>query len=277
MMHYSVACIQLNSANRMEENIEEVERLVREAAKEGAKLICLPENAFLMVAQGAEYGSYAFDEVNHIALIAMQHLAKELGCMLLIGSVAVKSETSNKYYNRSLLMNGEGEITARYDKIHLFDAQLPNGENYTESARFEAGNRAVLAETPAGKLGLTICYDVRFPHLHRSLAKAGAEILTVPAAFTYQTGSMHWHTLLRARAIETGCFVLAPAQCGVHPGNRRTYGHSLIIDPFGNILNEGTENEVGIIHARLEMGKVKAAREALPALRHDRNFSLSEG
>jgi predicted amidohydrolase len=173
--------------------------------------------------------------------------------------------------NRSLLFNPSGQIVARYDKIHMFDANVAENESYSESANFRGGNRAVVASVPWGKLGMTICYDVRFPHLYRTLAKAGADIITVPSAFTVTTGKLHWHILLRARAIETGCFVVAPAQCGTHDGGRRTYGHSLIIAPSGEIMAEAADKPE-IITAELNLAKVTEARHKLPSLKHDREF-----
>ena len=184
---------------------------------------------------------------------------------------------SGKSYNRSLLIDDKGALVAHYDKIHLFDVQLAGGETYAESDRILPGAQAVLAPTPWGALGMTVCYDVRFPALYRVLAKAGAALISVPAAFTYTTGRAHWHVLLRARAIETGCFIIAPAQCGLHPGNRRTYGHSLIVAPWGEILAEASETETGIIHATLEMNKVADARGMVPSLRHDRDFKIPVG
>jgi len=198
-------------------------------------------------------------------------LARELGVWLLVGSIHPVSD-NGKRWNRSLLFTPEGRLAASYDKIHLFDVTLANGETYAESDRMRAGDTATLAETPWGKLGMTICYDLRFPALFRYLAQQGALFLSIPAAFTYTTGKAHWHALLRARAIENGCFVFAPAQCGTHPGNRRTWGHALIVSPWGEILAEAPEETPGIITAVIDTEKVREARAMIPSLRLDRSF-----
>lgn len=268
MVTVVAACVQLNSGDNASQNVKLAEELVRDAAARGASFVALPENALFMQAPGK--GLHPSCEGSIARLGA---LAEKLGIWLLIGSVHVPS-ADGRSYNRSLLLNDKGVIVARYDKIHLFDVTLANGEVYAESDKISAGTEAVLAPTPWGKMGLTICYDVRFPQLHRLLAQAGAGIITVPAAFTYTTGSAHWHVLLRARAIETGCFVIAPAQCGTHPGNRKTFGHSLIISPWGEILAEGSENEPGVILATLDMDKVGEARTMIPALTHDKPLKL---
>ncbi len=267
----TAACIQLNSTDNMAANIEAVKIYVGHAAREGANLITLPENAFLMEAPGAPRTLYA--EEDHPGISAAASLAQTHHCWLLVGSVAVKTDDSGKTANRSLLFSPDGRITARYDKIHLFDVTLPGGEVYAESARMLAGEKAVLAHTPKVDIGLSVCYDVRFPQLYRALAQAGASILTVPAAFTSVTGEAHWHTLLRARAIENGCYVLAPAQTGAHPGGRKTYGHSLIIDPWGTVLADAGEH-AGIITATLDLAMVKNIRARLPSLQHGRDFTV---
>jgi predicted amidohydrolase len=192
----------------------------------------------------------------------------------LIGSMQIKIDAT-ACANRSFLFDPQGRVVARYDKIHMFDVDLDGGESYRESRRFRAGDRAVLADTPWGKIGLTVCYDVRFAYLYRALAQAGASFIAVPSAFTVPTGKAHWSTLLRARAIETGCFVFAPAQCGLHAEGRRTYGHSLIVAPWGDVLAEAGE-EPGVIHADIDPAKVEEARRMVPALRHDRRFSGPE-
>ncbi|HEY0901864.1 MAG TPA: carbon-nitrogen hydrolase family protein, partial [Micavibrio sp.] len=201
-------------------------------------------------------------------------LARELGVWIMAGSISVLLP-EEKILNRSILIDAQGNIVADYDKIHLFDVDLPTGEVHRESAIVKPGTKATVAMTPWGKLGMAICYDLRFANLFRTLAKAGAAILTVPAAFTVPTGQAHWHTLLRARAIENGAFVLAPAQVGTHEGGRETYGHSLIIDPWGRILGEGDGQNPGIIMAELDLSAVKTAREAIPALLHDREYSIA--
>lgn len=276
-----IACIQTNSADDMAENIRVIGAQVKEAAGQGAQFIALPENAFLM-AVGDSFHSQVYLPEEHPALQAVQQWAAELNVWILIGSIAVKQGTrhkaqSAKYLNRSYLISPQG-IAAHYDKIHLFDVSVPNGESHLESARFDAGDKAVIAQTPWGKLGMTICYDVRFPHLYRTLAKAGAEMLTTPAAFTRFTGEKGgWHILNRARAMETGCFVIAPAQCGTHMGanGRKTYGHSLIIHPWGDILAEAGE-EPCIITAEIDLAEVAKTRAIMPSLAHDREFAVKK-
>jgi predicted amidohydrolase len=203
-----------------------------------------------------------------------EKLARELKVWILIGSVQLPS-SPGKSWNRSLLIDDTGKTVAHYDKIHLFDVTLKNGETYSESARITGGGEAVIAHTPWGKLGMTICYDVRFPHLYRTLAQAGAEFLSIPSAFTHTTGTAHWHALLRARAIENGAYVFAPAQCGEHPGNRKTYGHSLIVNPWGEIIAEAGEDKTGIITATIDTDAVRKARLMIPSLTHDRAFGIT--
>jgi predicted amidohydrolase len=202
-----------------------------------------------------------------------QALARELGIWLHIGSMAVLA-TPDKIANRSFLFTPDGAIAASYDKIHMFDVQLPDGESYRESKSFQAGDRAVLAELPWGRLGLTICYDLRFPTLYRALAKAGASFIAVPSAFTVPTGQAHWHTLVRARAIETQCFVFAAAQAGEHENGRRTFGHSLIVSPWGGILAEGDGVNPSVIFADVELEAIAEARRRVPSLEHDRPFEV---
>jgi predicted amidohydrolase len=201
--------------------------------------------------------------------------AKELSCWILLGSVGIKVPDDTRIANRSFLISPAGEITARYDKIHMFDAVIGAGETYSESQRCRPGDTAVVASLPWGRLGMTICYDVRFPALYRALAHAGSVFLSVPSAFTQPTGAAHWETLLRARAIENGCFVFAPAQCGVHPGERRTYGHALIVDPWGRVLADAGDG-VGFVCADIDLGEVARARERLPVLLHERPFHVAQ-
>ncbi|HEU5046497.1 MAG TPA: carbon-nitrogen hydrolase family protein [Rickettsiales bacterium] len=269
MTQFTISLVQLNTQDDLAANIRAVESYVRESARKGAELICLPENTFIMRAQ--EDAQYS-DQGEGVE--TCRKLAQELGVWILIGSIKTPA-TGGKFYNRSLLINASGDIVAQYDKIHLFDVTLKNGETYHESARIEGGQKAVIAQTPWGKLGMTVCYDVRFPHLYRTLAQAGADFLCVPAAFTYTTGSAHWHTLLRSRAIETGCYVLAPAQCGTHPGSRRTYGHSLAFTPWGELIAEAPEAEAGITLVQVDTDKIREARSMVPSLTHDRGFGLT--
>ena len=210
------------------------------------------------------------------AVPIFKQLARRLKIFLLIGSLAIKKSSRSKIiFNRSMLINDKGEIIARYDKIHMFDVQLKNNESYSESKIYQAGNDAVLARTPWGVLGMTICYDLRFPVLYRKLAQRGAYFFSVPSAFTQFTGKDHWHVLLRARAIENGCFIFAPAQCGKHPGNRKTFGHSLIVDPWGKIIAEA-KNGVGYILANIDTRLVVKARSMIPSLQKNAKFNIQK-
>lgn len=268
----TVSCIQTNSAPRLEENLIAVEKQLHAVKAKGAQLAVLPENVLCMARRLPDKLAQAFPEAGHPGVARLAALSRELGLWLVGGSVSIR-QPDGKMANRSLLFTPEGGIAARYDKIHLYDADPKPGETYRESAEIAPGEKAVLAETPWGGLGLTICYDVRFPHLYRGLAQRGAVMLTVPAAFTETTGKVHWHTLLRARAIENGCFVFAAAQTGEHEGGRRTYGHSLIIAPWGEVLADaGTET--GDITVTIDLAKVAEARRAIPSLQHDRPFAF---
>ncbi len=262
-----VACVQLSNRRDTADNIDAVVAAIRAAAV-AADLIALPENADRMEPDLERLRAGAEDEATHRALAAYRATAAEVGRWLLIGSLGVRRD-DGAHVNRGYLIGPDGAARAIYDKIHMFDVDLPNGETYRESDRCAPGDRAVLADTPWGGLGMTICYDLRFPHLYRTLAQRGARLLAVPAAFTRRTGEAHWHVLLRARAIENGCFVIAPGQCGTHAENRRTYGHSLIVDPWGEVLADGGPGP-GIITARLDLSRVEDARRMIPSLRHDR-------
>ena len=264
------ACVQLNAGTEIAANLKTAADLVRRARDEGADLIALPENATMVVQGRTKVLERARPEPDHPAIPAFADLARETGALLLVGSLAIRL-TGDRVANRSYLFGLDGDVVATYDKIHMFDVDLPGGESYRESATFQPGNRAVLAPTPWGGLGMTICYDLRFAHLYRALAQSGAAILSVPAAFTRPTGQAHWHTLLRARAIETGCFVIAPAQTGTHDEGRQTYGHSLIVAPWGEVLADAGE-DVGVVTADLDMARVAEARGAVPAITHDRAF-----
>jgi predicted amidohydrolase len=207
------------------------------------------------------------------SLAHFRALARELGIWLQIGSMSIKL-SEEKLANRAFLISPEGAVTARYDKIHMFDVSLPNGETYRESRRYVSGKDVVVAPLPWGGLGITICYDMRFPAVYRALAKAGADFLTMPSAFTKQTGEAHWHILLRARAIEAQCYVFAAAQGGKHENGRETYGHSLIVDPWGRIVAEAKGVEPGVVVAEIDPAKVADARQRLPSLEHDRPFGV---
>lgn len=255
----------------MQANIDAASDLVHQAKDQGARLVFMPENVAMMEWGVKNITAKAMTEKSHWALKAFQDLAKETGLWLHCGTLAVKED--GRVANRTYVLNQDGKITASYDKIHMFDVDLDGGESYRESEIFQAGNKAVLTHTPWGELGLSICYDLRFPHLYRNLAQAGADFLTVPAAFTRQTGKAHWHVLLRARAIETGCYVFAPAQTGTHAKGRKTFGHALIVDPWGKVLADA-KTKPGVILAEIDPAQVHAARAKVPALHHDRPYGL---
>lgn len=273
---FTAACLQLNSSAVIAENIATVTALAQQAAARGARFITTPEVTSIVTRLQADViraSTFAQDEDPAVA--AFRALAAELQVWLLIGSIPIRVADA-RVANRCFLFDPKGQIATSYDKIHMFDVDLPNGERYRESKSFVPGQCAVLHDLPWGRLGLSICYDLRFPHLYRSLAKAGADFITVPAAFTKTTGEAHWHILLRARAIETGCFVLAPAQTGTHSGDgRKTYGHSLIVAPWGEILADAGE-EVGFILASIDPEKVAKARAQVPALTHDVDFIVNK-
>ena len=266
-----VYCLQMTSGKNIQANLAEVDRLARAAATEGADFIATPENVDAMVEESEEI---AYEESSHPSLLFFQDLSLTLGKWFLIGSLAVRL-SERKVVKRSYLLDPKGRIQSFYDKIHMFDVTLSTGEVYRESGTFHAGRDAVIGQTPWGKVGLTICYDIRFGGLYRTLGQAGAMMITVPAAFTKVTGQAHWHTLIRARAIENGCYIVAPAQCGVHENGRQTYGHSLIVDPWGRVLAEGGETP-DIIGADLEKERVEEVRAQIPSLESDRSFTLKQ-
>ena len=256
---FTAACVQFTAGPDPEPNLRVVADFIRQARAAGADLIMTPE-ASNFIESGRRRREKARPEADDPFLAGMRSVARETGAWLLIGS---------------LVIDPAGTIVARYDKIHMFDIDLPGGESYRESNAYRPGSGAVVAETPWGRLGLSVCYDVRFPYLYRALAQAGADFLTVPSVFTVPTGTAHWHVLLRARAIETGCFVFAPAQWGEHTAGRRSYGHSLIVDPWGKVLADGGEG-VGIVTARIDVATIAKARSMVPSLRHDRPFTQPE-
>lgn len=271
MARFRAACVQLRSSDDAAENVRVASRLIREARDAGAAFVATPENTTLMAPDGGAKLELSWPEDRDPALPAFCALAGELGLWLLIGSLAIKV-SDTKTANRSFLIDARGAVAARYDKIHLFDVNLPSGESYRESNTVAGGASAVTADLPWGRVGLSICYDLRFPQLYRSLAKRGAFALTVPSAFTETTGKAHWHVLNRARAIENGAFVIAPAQGGLHNNGRQTFGHSLIVSPWGEILAEaGTEP--GIIMAEIEPAAAVEARARIPSLEHDRDYT----
>lgn len=271
---FIVACVQNRATDDTDRSVSECVELARDAHARGAGLICLPEYCAHLHVEGRNFDAGAAPEDEHRGLTEFRSLAKSLKVWLLVGSVAVVDEHGDQR-NRSLLIDPGGDITARYDKIHMFDVNLAEGEVYRESDSFKAGDTAVVADTPFARLGLTICYDLRFAALYRLLAHNGATVLTVPAAFTHTTGQAHWHVLLRSRAIETGSYVVAPCQYGYH-GTARTYGHSLIISPWGEILAEGVEDGPDVITAEIDPKAVAGARSRIPALEHDRRIHIAD-
>jgi len=267
-----VGCVQLNAGNDVAANLNAASELVRAAARQGAQLIALPEYCTLLDGSGRIMREQSPEEGAHVALPVMQSLARETGAWLLVGSLTVKLPDA-RMANRSYLISAEGGIVARYDKIHMFDVTLPGGKVIRESSAYGPGDEAVVAATPWGDLGMTVCYDLRFPQLFRALAQAGAVMIAVPSSFQRETGPAHWHALLRARAIENAVWMIAPAMCGEHPNGRSTYGHSLIIDPWGKVVAE-LDDQPGITVAEIDIDRVTKVRGMLPSLTHDRAFEL---
>jgi len=271
---FIAAMVQMRTGLLPESNLAQGIKLIREAAAQGASYVQTPEVSNMMQLNRKALFEHLASEEDDISLKAYRQLAKELQIYLHIGSLALRF-SPEKAVNRSFLIDPDGMILACYDKIHMFDIDLPGGESYRESANYQPGETAVISDLPWGRIGLTICYDLRFPALYRALAESGATFLTVPSAFTRKTGEAHWHVLLRARAIETGCFVFAAAQAGLHENKRETYGHSLIVAPWGEILAEGGV-EPGVILAKIDPSKVDAARKSVPSLQHGRRFSVAD-
>ena len=267
-----VACVQPSSGQSLKKNLSIVSKMVRDAAGRGAKFIATPENVSLMEHRTDVLKANSYPLYDHNVLITFSSLALETKTTILVGSVPIKGK-GEKILNCSVLIDSSGKIIACYSKIHLFDVELVNGDNYMESEVFEPGDKSVIANLPWGKLGMTICYDLRFPYLYRALAKAGAQVITIPAAFTSFTGKDHWHVLVRSRAIECGCYIIAPGMYGEHSGNRSTYGHSLIVDPWGRVLADAGEG-TGIIVADIDIDLVSQVRSDLPSLKHDRDISI---
>ncbi len=267
-----VACVQPSSGQDMDENLRNACELVRAAEGDGARLIALPENVALMDHRVEEVQTQAAELDEHPAILAFAEVARETGAWIVAGSVGALAP-DGRVVNCSALLDGDGAIAARYDKIHMFDVDLPNGEVYRESEYFHPGDNAVVAETPWGGLGMSVCYDLRFPQLYRALAHGGAHIVSIPAAFTKVTGEAVWHVLNRARAIESAAFVISPCMWGSHSDERKTFGHSLIIDPWGTVLADAGEG-VGYVTAEIDLAEVAKARAAIPALRHDRDFNI---
>ncbi|MEM7169686.1 MAG: carbon-nitrogen hydrolase family protein [Pseudomonadota bacterium] len=267
---FLAACVQFTAGRDIGPNIAAASALIRQARAQGADFILTPETTDMLEPDRALQAIKLKSEENHEGVAAFGALAAELSCWLLIGSLLVRQE-GGKPANRSYLFDPEGRVVARYNKIHMFDVDIPDGQSYRESSVYQAGERAVLATLPWGGLGLTICYDLRFPKLYRSLACSGALFLTAPSAFTRFTGQAHWHSLIRARAIETGSYMFAPAQCGDHAEGRQTFGHSLIVDPWGRVLADGG-TEPGIVLADIDPELARHARKMIPALTGARDF-----
>ena len=266
-----IACLQTNSGNDYAANLATLTTMAREAAAGGAKFLFSAEYALMMDGSGRTMREKAQDAQGEPALSALTALSRELGVWHLVGSLTLMSD-DGRMFNRSVLISAEGRVAAQYDKIHMFDATLPSGTVIKESSAYRPGERAVTAETPWGRLGMTVCYDLRFPQLYRNLAQHGATLLAIPSSFQRETGKAHWHVLMRARAIENAAFVIAPALCGDHPGKRMTYGHSLVIDPWGEVLADGGEAP-GVVYADLDLAQVDKVRGMLPSLTHDRPFA----
>jgi predicted amidohydrolase len=269
--NFVAACAGMRSGRDLVANRDAAVALVREAADRGAHFVQTPEMTSLVERSRAALFEKVGPEDTDVTLAGLREVARERGVVVHVGSIAVRS--GDKIANRAYLIDAGGEITARYDKVHLFDVDLPNGESWRESATYTGGDKAVLAETPWGLLGVTICYDVRFPALYRALAEGGASMLSAPACFTRQTGEAHWHVLHRARAIETGSFMVSAAQGGVHEDGRETFGHSVIIDPWGRVLADGTA-EPGLVMAEIDLALVADARARIPTLQHGRPFRV---
>ncbi|MEM9425723.1 MAG: carbon-nitrogen hydrolase family protein [Pseudomonadota bacterium] len=270
-----VGLVQMTSSDDPSENLVSAAAFIDEAADGGARLVLTPEVTNCVSASRTRQNEVLSHERDDPTLAGLRAKARARGIWILIGSLALKSEDDDRFVNRSFLITPDGEIAARYDKMHMFDVTLSETETYRESDGYKPGDRAVVSHIDGIGFGLTICYDVRFPYLYRDLAQSGARVLTVPSAFSPDTGPMHWGTLLRARAIETGSFVLAPAQTGTHRARRgrqrRTWGHSLVIDPWGQVVVDAG-GAPGVVLANLDLDMVDVTRRRLPSLTHDRSY-----
>jgi len=269
---FTAAMIQMRTGLSPEASFAQAASLIRQARSDGADYVLTPEMSNLMQENRKSLFALLQDEDHDASLTSYRTLARELKIFVHVGSLAVRV-SPDRAANRSFLVDPAGEIVARYDKIHMFDVNLDNGESYRESANYAPGEAAVLTDLPWGRLGLSICYDLRFPALYRALAEAGASFITIPSAFTRRTGEAHWHVLMRARAIETGCYIFAAAQGGKHENGRETYGHSLIVDPWGTVLAEGGI-EPGVVMARIDPAMVGTIRRSIPSLQHGRRFTV---
>ena len=271
---FNAAMIQMRSGLDPAANLAAALKLIDEAKAAGADYVLTPEMTNILAAKREQLFAKIVAEEHDTTLTTLRDVARKLAIYIHIGSLAIKA-SPEKAANRSFLIDRRGEVVARYDKIHMFDVDLAGGESYRESDTYRPGELAMIADLPWGRLGLTVCYDLRFPALYRALAEAGASFLAIPSAFTRQTGEAHWHVLQRARAIENGCFVLAAAQGGKHENGRETYGHSLVVNPWGRILAEGG-TEPGVVMAQIDPSEIVAARSRIPSLHHGRRFELVE-
>jgi predicted amidohydrolase len=271
---FRVGLIQMRTGRAVQANLDAAAKLIGEAKSAGADYVQTPEMTNIMEVNREKFFAAIVEEDADTGLAMFRELARSLGIYVHVGSLAIRV-SPDKAANRAFLIDPRGAVAARYDKIHMFDVDLANGESYRESRNYRAGELAVLKDLPWGRLGITVCYDLRFPSLYRALAEAGASFLAIPSAFTRQTGEAHWHILNRARAIENGCFVLSAAQGGKHENGRETFGHSLVVDPWGRILAEGG-TEPGVIMAEIDPAEVVAARSKVPSLQHGRRFELVE-
>ncbi len=271
---FTAGLVQMRTGLSPPANLDAAVRLIEEAKTAGADYVQTPEMTNIMEVKRERLFAALAPEESDASLAAFRELARKLGIFIHVGSLAIKI-LPEKAANRSFLIDRKGDIVARYDKIHMFDVDLADGESYRESRSYRPGEIAVASDLPWGRLGLTVCYDLRFPALYRALAEAGSSFLAIPSAFTRQTGEAHWHVLMRARAIENGAFVLAAAQGGKHENGRETFGHSLVVDPWGRILAEGG-TEPGVVLARIDPAEVTAARAKVPSLQHGRRFEIVE-
>lgn len=275
MAIFTAACVQLRSSRDVAANDAAAEALIREAAAAGAHYVQTPEMTNLLERSREDLMAKIRVEAEDLSLTRFRALAAELGIWLHIGSLAILLEPG-KAANRGFLIGPDGSLKARYDKIHMFDVDLPNGESWRESATYRPGGESLVADLPFARLGMAVCYDVRFPALFRAQARAGAEVLTMPAAFTRQTGEAHWHVLQRARAIENGAFVISSAQGGKHEDGRETYGHSLIVNPWGAVIAELDHDEPGFVTALIDTDETLKARQRIPAIANERDFTLTQ-
>jgi deaminated glutathione amidase len=271
---FKAGLVQMRSGLSPQANLDAAVRLIGEAKNAGADYVQTPEMTNILEVKRERLFAAIAPEESDMSLATFRELARKLGIFLHVGSLAIKL-LPEKAANRSFLIDRKGDIVARYDKIHMFDVDLAGGESYRESRNYRPGEIAVAADLPWGRLGLTVCYDLRFPSLYRALAEAGSSFLAIPSAFTRQTGEAHWHVLVRARAIENGAFVLAAAQGGAHENGRETFGRSLVVDPWGRVVAEGG-TEPGVIMATIDPAEVSAARAKVPSLQHGRRFEVIE-